>query len=371
MKKLIINIVVVGVVLTVAGVAVAIPRATSGAGPVPPGTTATSVTFISSQTTFVLGTAPCAHRPCTVILRSTDRGGVWQGLPAPVERVSAPYGHGLWGLRFADAQRGYAYGDGLWATADGGAGWHRAPAPARYVADLAPVRDSELVALAQGCGQASSRCADRLSLYHRPIAGGRWRRVATGGRSAFDESIAVHGSVVWALAGTRLWVSVDGGRSFHADAQPCPSHGSSLPEPAAISDDGTNTYLLCTGQGFTGHTVKYLYRTAGTGSAWKLIGRPPVAGDGGTLAAGSGSALVLATASAASWLDRSVDGGHHWRTPLSYGDGGEGWADLGFTTAADGVVIHGPAQTDGGSSSYPGQLLLTGDGGRTWQVTPF
>jgi hypothetical protein len=32
-------------------------------GPVPAHTSATSVTFISTQTAYVLGTAPCAHRP--------------------------------------------------------------------------------------------------------------------------------------------------------------------------------------------------------------------------------------------------------------------------------------------------------------------
>lgn len=373
MRKSIINIVVVvvGVVLAVATAAIALPLSTPAGGPVPARTKATSVTFVSSQTAFVLGSAPCAHRPCTVILRTLDRGGSWRGLPAPLERVSARYGNGLWGLRFADPLRGYAYGDGMWVTGDGGASWRRMPAPARLVVDFAAVRDRELVALTSTCGLASARCAGRLTLYHRPIAGGTWRRVATSGRFGFDDSIAVHANVVWALAGERLLVSVDGGRSFHPRSQPCPPHRGSLPQPASITDDGAHTFLLCIGQGFTGHTVKYVYRTNGTGSAWTLVGMSPAAGDGGTLAAGSDRALIVATASAASWLYSSRDAGRHWRTALSYGDGGEGWGDLGFTTATDGVVIHGPGVTDGGGSSKPGQLLLTSDGGRTWRVTPF
>ena len=81
--------------------------------------------------------------------------------------------------------------------------------------------------------------------------------------------------------------------------------------------------------------------------------------------------LTIATASAASWLYSSRDGGRHWRNPLFIGDGGQGWGDLGFTNAHDGVVIHGPAQTDGGSSRFAGRVLLTDDGGRSWHAVKF
>ena len=44
--------------------------------------------------------------------------------------------------------------------------------------------------------------------------------------------------------------------------------------------------------------------------------------------------------------------------------GGQGWNDLGFTSARDGVVIHGhPAYGD-----MLGQLLLTDNGGLTWHA---
>jgi len=51
---------------------------------------------------------------------------------------------------------------------------------------------------------------------------------------------------------------------------------------------------------------------------------------------------------------------------LTEPDGGQGWADLGFTTASDGVVIHGPA-----SKGFAGQLMLTQDGGLTWRQVSF
>ena len=64
---------------------------------------------------------------------------------------------------------------------------------------------------------------------------------------------------------------------------------------------------------------------------------------------------------------RSVGGtrsGTSWRAVDEQDDGGAGWADLGFTTATDGVVIHGPADSDGNTTERPGQLFLTSDAGR-------
>jgi photosystem II stability/assembly factor-like uncharacterized protein len=52
-------------------------------------------------------------------------------------------------------------------------------------------------------------------------------------------------------------------------------------------------------------------------------------------------------------------------------DGGMGWADLGFTTAADGVVVRGPADSDGNVTRRPGQLFLTDDAGATWHRVRF
>jgi hypothetical protein len=341
------------------------------AGPVPAGTTAASVTFVSPTEAFVLGTAACAHHPCTAILKTTDRGGSWKGLPAPLQGISVPGENGLWGLRFADANHGYAYGDGLWETSDGAASWHRAPVPG-IVQALEAVNDRELVAVIARCADGSPGCASRLTLYHRPVAGGSWQRLATTGPNAFDAAIAVHHAAVWVLFGRRLFVSTDGGSSFHAHSLPCLDNAKTSDRtPVSLADTGTHTYLLCIGEGFTGHTTKQLFRITGTGSDWTLVGRPPALGDGGELAAGSDGAIVIASSSGVSLLYRSTDGGRHWKTVIRDDDGGEGWRDLGFTTAGDGVVIHGPAVRDGGSSEFPGQLLLTENGGASWQVEHF
>lgn len=371
-------LIAVGIAGTIAGGAWANTTRTGAAagalpagGPVPTHSSATSVTFVSTQTAYVLGTAPCAHRPCTEILRTRNRGRSWVGLPAPREKVSRPDGGGLWGLRFANARHGFAFGIGLWETSSGAASWRRATAPARVVVDLAITSGGEVVALAARCRFGTTGCSGLLTIYHRAVSGGSWHAVAATDGAAFDESIAVHGSTVWVVAGTQLWISIDGGRSFRSRQQPCAKKSEALPALTSVADVGAHSYLLCTGQGFLSHTVKFVYRTSGTNSRWSLVSRPPTPGDGGLLAAGSDQAIVIATASAASWLYLSRDSGHHWSTPLTFLDGGEGWSDLGFTTASDGVVIHGPAQTDGGSADFPGQLELTSNGGRAWQTSAF
>ena len=78
-------------------------------GPVPSGFTATSVTFVSAQEAYVLGTAPCPNAVCTSIVRTLDRGASWRGLPAPAVPLSAPGGTGVWGIRFATPEHGFVF----------------------------------------------------------------------------------------------------------------------------------------------------------------------------------------------------------------------------------------------------------------------
>ncbi len=339
-------------------------------GPVPSRTRATSISFVSPATGFVLGTAPCAHKPCSVILRTRDRGVSWVGLAAPRESVSTVIGTGLWGLRFADPRRGFAYGDGLWETSDGAARWKRATPPAAIIIDLEAVRDRELVALAGSCPAIGNGCRNsHESLYHRPLSGGAWSRAISLGMLDASASIAVHGSDVWVLAGTRLWLSSDGGQSFRTISQPCTNRGAT-PGATSVTDDWDHAYLLCVGEPGAGSALKYVYRR--DGSVWRLVGKPPTGGLGGIISAGSDHAIIVASSSGASWLYRSTNAGRTWSTALALDSGGAPWGDLGFTTATDGVVIEGPAAVGRGESSVAfGRVLLTDDGGRTWTVSRF
>lgn len=323
-------------------------------GPVPADTRATSISFISPSIAFVLGTAPCAHPPCSAVLRTRDRGSTWVGLPAPREAVSSVGGNGLWGLRFADSHHGYAFGHGLWQTTDGGAHWQLARAPGQAIVRLEAVADRELVAVVS--------LGPTLALYHRPLTNGSWTRVTGGGTSIGGASLSVNGSSVWAIVGSKVLRSTDAGLSFGPVVTPCRGAFAAL----SIADDGPHAYVLCVGQGAAGSTEKQVFQaeTIG-GSGWTPTGRPPRGGDGGEMAAGSDRALLISSASGASFLYRSTDAGRHWRSGLVELDGGAGWSDLGFTTPTDAVVINGAAASIGNSATL-GQVLLSQDAGLTW-----
>jgi hypothetical protein len=347
-------------------------------GPVPAGFAATSVTFVSAEEAFVLGTAPCAHAPCTVILRTRDRGATWAALPAPPVPVGEPgatLASIVWGIRFATPDHGFVFGDsGVWETTDGGARWTRDFTPAGSFLSLA-IAGGQVLAVNALCAP-NGGCKD-AALIRRPLnsrspGGGTWTGVAqatVGNLLDPDDMIATQAGVAAVLDGRDVLVTRDGGLTHTLNPVPC-SGELGAPSVAVTSATG-GLVLLCIGGGYTGHTVKQVYVSNDDGAHWTTAGVPSPAGDGGTIAATTTGQVAIATASAASWLFHSGDGGMAWQTVNTQFDGGMGWADLGFTTATDGVVVHGPADSDGNSTQRSGQLFFTSDGGASWAAVKF
>ncbi len=337
-------------------------------GPVPGGFAATSVTFVSSREAFVLGTAPCKHAPCTSILRTLDRGASWRGLPAPMVPLGQQYaasGPAVWGIRFATAFHGFVFGNGLWETTDGGERWAAAAAPAGTIVSL-EVIDGQVLALIVRC-TPSSGCAQAGTLQRRPLAGGSWTVVS---EVSDPRSIATQASVAALIDGTRVLVTANGGLTFATFTTPCTTEGVAMPSAVAVT--GANGLaLLCAGDAAMGSVDKTVYVSGDLGAHWAKAGLPARGGDPSTIAAATPAQIVVAAASGASWLYYSGDSAAKWGTAYMAGDGGLGWNDLGFTTTSDGVVVHGPALSDGNREGRPGQLLLTGNGGATWQLVHF
>ena len=337
-------------------------------GPVPSGFAATSVTFVSTQEAFVLGTAPCSHAPCTSILRTLDRGASWRGLPAPVVPLGqqfSPNGAAVWGIRFANPSHGFVFGNGLWETTDGGEHWAMAPSPSGSILSL-EVIDGQVLALTVSC-QAQNGCAQTGTLQRRPLSGGSWTVVS---QVSNPHSIATQARVAALLDGTNVFVTTNGGLTFVTYATPCTTEGVAMPSAVAVtSADGLA--LLCAGDGAMGSVEKTVYVSGDLGAHWTKAGVPSRGGDPYTIAAATPAQIVVAAASGASWLYYSGDGAAKWGTAYVAGDGGLGWNDLGFTSTSDGVVVHGPALADGNHDGRPGQLLLTSNGGATWQLVHF
>ena len=343
----------------------AIPAGTTlpSGGPVPAGFRAASVTFVSTREAFVLGTAPCKHVRCTSIVRTRDWGVSWRGLPAPAVPLGEPgtsSGPAVWGIRFATPENGFVFGNGLWATTDGGKHWSAAAYPGGSIVSL-EIIDGQVLAVTMRRGKAGNAS---WALLRRPLARGAWTRLVT--QASAIGNIATQARVAAIIDGTSVLVTGNGGLTLTRHALPCKA--SPFPAPTSVAVQAPHQLaLLCTGQGYTGHTDKTVYVSGDMGATWKLAGHPSSVGDGGVVAASVPGHLTIATASAGSWLYYSADNGRTWRTAVTYPDGGQGWNDLGFTTTRDGLVIHGhPYYGD-----MLGQLLLTGNGGKTWHVVRF
>ena len=338
-----------------------------GGSPAPAGFSAASVTFVSSDETLVLGTAPGAG---AVLLRSLDRGQSWVRLAAPNVTLGRPGSSGLhpaWGVRFASPSHGFVFGKGLWETTDGGAHWALDTAPSGSVLSLATI-DGQVLALTSanpGGGAAAV-------LLRHPLAGGSWTAIGTvKSPDLLDPTdlISTQAGTAAVLDGTSVLVTENGGLTVHHRATPIAAQPAT-PSSVAVTSSGSLA-LLIAGPGAAGSTDKTIYTSADLGAHWVKAGAPSREGDPGTLAGGSPSSLLLTTASGASWIFRSVSAGKTWTTALMYGDGGLGWVDLGFTTPTHAVVIHGAADKSGNDDSRPGQLLLSSNGGATWEVVAF
>jgi hypothetical protein len=336
---------------------------------VPAGFAATSVTFVSPQEAFVLGTAPCAKAPCTSILRTLNRGASWNGLPAPVVTLgnarSGTAGPAVWGIRFASPSVGFVFGNGLWETTDGGEQWAQAPSPGGSIESL-EIIDGQVLALTDAC-TANGGCAVSGALVRRPLAGGAWQRVAAVSEPG---SIATQARVAAVLDGDSVIVTTNGGLSTVTYPTACT--GAGLSAPAAVAVTGPDGLALeCAGDAAAGSVDKTVYVSDNLGASWQKAGSPARGGDPEGLSAGSAAQLVSSAASGASMLYHSGDGGAQWTTAYYQGDGGLGFNDLGFTTATDGVVVYAPVLSDDNAEGRPGKLLLTSDGGASWQPVTF
>ena len=341
----------------VAGPAVAAPAG----GPVPSGFEPASVSFISADDGWVLGSAPCSNPVCTSIVQTTDGGHTWSGIPAPTEKLSTDGRDGLGGLRFADANDGYAFGDALWVTHDGGATWQQSALPgtgSRFAVQLAAYNGFVYVLIAP-----TSQPATAGQLYRSPVGSETWTSVLTVTTPApANLGLDVHGDDVWVLApgsSTTLYHSPDDGATWSHSTAPCNGD-------FAVGPSASYTALGCSSDPGAGSATKTVSISTDGGQTFtQTTASPPHGGVSLALAVAQQGSLVVASASGASFLYATFDGGNSWQTVLNSTTGGQAWHDLGFTTAQQGVAIEGDPATP------PSQLWMTRDGGHFWQPITF
>jgi hypothetical protein len=306
----------------------------------------------------------CATGSCATLASTVNGGSTWTyagAVPAAITGSNPAVSK----VRFATKNDGWAFGPQLWSTHDGGRTWTNQATPG-------PVSDVEAsggvaYALEASCGTAPCVQGDRV--VQTPVSRDAWTAISGPKLADGTGSLATHGNTVWVVVNgggsSTFDVAVAGG-SLRQLANPCASAGADLALVAVAPVSTSDLFELCAGDPGAGSETKVvLFSSDGGAHATATSAAPARGGLASGIAAASTAVVAVPAASGASYVYRSADGGHTWATPLSQGDGGVGYFDVGFTTATQGVAVYGnPAQ---GNSS----LLMTHDAGATWKPVTF
>jgi len=359
------------------------PRKPSHALPsVPPDFQATSVTFASLDTGWVIGQAAvgvagyCPTGYCTSVARTDDGGKSWYGVRAPV--AGGPDGStGVSQIRFLDTENGWAFGPALWVTHDGGSVWSKVALPAGIrVTSLETVGDEAFAVFASCTGTGTGFAADctGFTLYSSAAGSNTWAEVS--GTSGYGTGAASSAAVVlthgvgylYTPDGRVLTGATTAGASWQpaaAGAAPCtPGTAATTGRPSggqlAVSAPGDLT-LACpgsqsSGSQFTNGSPEVIWTSSDGGRNWQRTGSAAVAGQVTSLATSTGGVMVLATTDG---LYASADGGASWKQTQSGPSGGFSYA--GLTSPRQGIAV--PTDT----SLH--QVWFSYNGGQGWQAS--
>jgi hypothetical protein len=347
----------------------ATPARPGAAAPVP-GLLAASVTFISPQDGWVLGTVPCGASACLAIARTQDAGASWTRVTAPPTTFSGHTGSsGVRGIRFADSRDGWAFGPDLWATHDGGATWTRITtagcatgAPCWSSPDVegleasASAVDAVVLAPAQSAVRVATSRVGTNGWYVWPTT------IPLGGGPVPHPQLVLQGSSGWVIEVDRTVIG--GARLGSAGWGPWSPPCTQVNGPASLAASSPQDLVAVCDQGVWGPATPAGVRvwvSHSGGASFTMLATPlPVSPGGGAGPVASPSSTVAAVGVGSTIL-ATFNGGSTWGSVYS---GGGSIAYLGFTTATQGVAVETRPSTAAGS------LLMTRDGGHHWVPVP-
>ena len=364
------------------------------AHPVPANFQPTSVTFVSSQTAWVIGQAgtpgTCANKDafiCTSVARTDNAGQSWQGGPAP--DAGGPNGAtGVSAIRFLNDTYGWAFGPELWATDDGGDTWTQVNTDGTRVTDL-EASGGRAYALFATCSTPSGIsspgfAADctHYTLMTASAGSANWVAVGgatsglTNGGGSTSAVIELTGSNGYLLApdGT-LYSGPIGGTWSRVGTSMCqpgsPPQPNGLPGGALLALVNSDQLALAC-DAISATSPPAVYTSDSGGATWTQL---PAAAWSGVASAGFGTMTSLAAAPNGTLALATTTGiyylphdGQRWEPSNATGTGAPkgGFTYVGMTTNEQGVAV--PADT----SLH--EIWMTTDGGATWapaaSITP-
>jgi photosystem II stability/assembly factor-like uncharacterized protein len=311
-------------------------------GPAPAGFGAQSFTAISELNWWMLGDAPCSSPPCTSIVRTTDGGRTFVGIPAP--RPQDPSGSDrVSQLRFADPRDGFAYGPGLWVTHDGGAHWQ---SQSNGRVDNLAIGGGYVYAI-----EVTNQSTGAGQLLRSPVGDTRFWQNLTAAGNAFG-GLWVHGSDVLLESqtgsGQQFEISHDSGATFSRYAAP-PSVACQFeePEPPVVWAHCATGMLSGT------------WRSGDGGQHFSQLGGLPELPNSAAFGSASATTAVVGFRQ----LYRTTDAGATW-TKVSGPVGITWWQYIGFTDPTHGVAL-GYVGSEQPSNE---RLYYTTDGGATYHL---
>jgi hypothetical protein len=349
--------------------------ASAALAPVPPNFQPTSVTFVGTETGWVIGQAgtpgQCATAFCTSVARTDDAGKSWAGVHAPVTGP-ADGATGVSQIRFLDLRNGWAFGPGLFVTHDGGMGWSQVGTHGLRVTSLETVgnRVFALLASCTGTGTAFAGDCTSFTLYSAPAAGGDWTQVGASTSGLTDG--ARHEAAALVLTGSRGFLLAPGGQLY---AGPVNGSGAwKLVNPiisactvGAPQADGhpadallgavnaRDLILACANGG-----KERIFSSPNGGVSWLEMAAAPNQGTATSVAASPAESVVLGTSAGLGLLPA---GDIAWQ-PATLGAQAPagGFSYVGMTTDEQGIAL--PANPASGT------VWFTFDGGQTWRPSP-
>lgn len=327
---------------------------------VPAGFAAVSITFVSPEDGFVLGSAPCESGQCTVVLRTNDTGKSWHRIGAPPVAVTDKQGPGtVRAIRFATLDDGWVYGPDLWATHDGGRHWTKTHVDGE-VEDLeASGGLAHYVVLAPG------EPGFRYELASTPFSREEWALSPTtipkGAAPVADAQIV--------LQGRNGWMLVDD-RTVYAGARLTPTGWVSWQPPCVdtfgrailLAPTTTSVVAVCREGDWGGQLPPGtgLYESTDSGDSFRRVASVPPSPSSAASPKPDTVVVGGARPNGKIGLYASFDRGATWSFVFD-----STVLDLGFTTPTQGIGLaeYGPAGAR--------QFVLSTDGGHHWKSSAF